>query len=62
MYAPETMKEVTELFVQVLRDNPQAVVKNLNSHLETSGIELRIFTIDVRKKYAEARQEKGGGI
>lgn len=52
--SPNEMLELTELFVSVLRANPEAVLKALNKHLETADIELVLKRADIAKKYEKA--------
>lgn len=54
----EEMRNLTEIFVMVLKQQPQNVVARLNKHLETVGFELVIKTVDVQKKYADKRVQE----
>ena len=53
----EEMENLTEIFVMVLKQQPQNVVARLNKHLETVGFELVLKTVDVQKKYTEQRAQ-----
>ena len=56
MLTPDDGIDITELFVAVLRQNPEAVIRNLNRHLETADFEIVLKRIDVQTRYAEARK------
>lgn len=55
-FTHEEMMDMTEMFILVFEQNPHSTVKNLNKHLERSGFELVLKTVDVQGKYRHLYQ------